>query len=147
MKKKYIDWILVIGWMILIFMFSNQAGDVSKENNKFVIYVFELFGMDLNSIFGALSNFIVRKAAHFIEYFILYVLVYRAINTKKNSDIKVFIWSILIVFLYACSDELHQAFVPGRGPAFSDVLIDTSGGLTAFLVMYILSYTKKQSLK
>ena len=133
--------------MILIFMFSNQAGDVSKENNKFVIYVFELFGMDLNSIFGALSNFIVRKAAHFIEYFILYVLVYRAINTKKNSDIKVFIWSILIVFLYACSDELHQAFVPGRGPAFSDVLIDTSGGLTAFLVMYILSYTKKQSLK
>lgn len=147
MKKKYINWILVIGWMILIFMFSNQAGDVSKENNKFVIYVFELFGMDLNSIFGALSNFIVRKAAHFIEYFILYVLVYRAINTKKNSDIKVFIWSILIVFLYACSDELHQAFVPGRGPAFSDVLIDTSGGLTAFLVMYILSYTKKQSLK
>ena len=42
MKKKHIDWILVIGWMVLIFVFSSQAGEVSSENNKFVIYVFKL---------------------------------------------------------------------------------------------------------
>jgi VanZ family protein len=145
MKKKYIDWVLVIGWMILIFLFSSQAGEVSTENNKFVIYVFNLLGLDLNSIFGTFSDFIVRKAAHFTEYFILYVLLYRAINTKKNADVKVFIGTILIVFLYACSDEFHQAFVPGRGPAFRDVLVDTCGGLTAFLVMYIC-YIKKSSV-
>jgi VanZ family protein len=143
MKKKHIDWILVIGWMILIFMFSSQAGEVSKENNKFVIYVFNLLGLDLNSIFGVLSDFIVRKAAHFTEYFILYVLLYRAMNTKKDVGIKVFIEAIIIVFLYACSDEFHQAFVPGRGPAFRDVLVDTCGGLTAFLIMYIFRIRKK----
>lgn len=137
MKKKQIDWILVIGWMLLIFIFSSQAGEVSNENNKFVIYIFNLLGLDLNSIFGTLSDFIVRKAAHFTEYFILYILLYRAINTKKNASIKVFIGVLLIVFLYACSDELHQAFVPGRGPAFRDVLVDTCGGLTAFLIIYI----------
>ena len=145
MKKKHIDWILVIGWMVLIFLFSSQVGEVSSGNNKFVVSVFNLLGLDLNSIFGTLSDFIVRKAAHFTEYFILYFLLYRAINTKKNLDIKVFIKVILIVFLYACSDEFHQAFVPGRGPAFRDVLIDTCGGLTAFLTMYICGTFKKKS--
>ena len=145
MKKKYINWVLVIGWMILIFLFSSQAGEVSKENNKFVIYVFNLLGLDLNSIFGVLSDFIVRKAAHFTEYLILCVLLYRAINTNKNADIKVFIQVILIVFLYACSDEFHQAFVPGRGPAFRDVLVDTSGGLTALLIIYICVTLKRSS--
>lgn len=147
MKKKHIDWLLVIGWMILIFLFSSQAGDVSSENNKFVIYVFKLIGLDLNSILGALSDFIVRKAAHFTEYFILYILLYRAINTKKNAGVKVFIGSIIIVFLYACSDEFHQAFVPGRGPAFRDVLVDTCGGLTAILVIYICQIKKKSARK
>jgi len=147
MKKKYINWILVIGWMILIFMFSSQPGEVSKGNNEFVIYVFNLLGLNLNGIFGTLSDFIVRKAAHFTEYFILYVLLYRAINTKKNAQIKVFIGSILIVFLYACSDEFHQAFVPGRGPAFRDVLVDTCGGLTAFLMIYIKKVYKFSKLQ
>ncbi|MBZ9684888.1 VanZ family protein [Clostridium estertheticum] len=144
MKKKYINWLLVIGWMIIIFLFSSQPGEVSSENNKFVIYVFKLVGLDLNSILGTLSDFIVRKAAHFTEYFILYILLYRAINTKKNGDFKVFTLSLLMVFLYACSDEFHQAFVPGRGPAFRDVLVDTCGGLTAFLTIYICVTLKKR---
>jgi len=145
MKKKYIDWLLVVGWMILIFVFSSQPSEVSSENNKFVIQIFKLLGIDLSSMIGTLSDFIVRKAAHFTEYFILYILLYKAINTKKNDNIKVFIGSILIVFLYACSDEFHQAFVPGRGPAFRDVMVDTCGGLTAFLIRYICVTFKKSS--
>lgn len=144
MKKKHLNWFLVIGWMILIFFFSSQVGDVSNENNKFLIYVFNLIGVDLNSIFGTLSDFIVRKASHFTEYFILYILLYRAINKKKDLDIKTVISAILIVFLYACSDEFHQAFVPGRGPAFRDVMVDTCGGLTASLFMYIRVTLKKR---
>jgi VanZ family protein len=37
----------------------------------------------------------------------------------------------LIVVGYASLDEFHQAFVPGRTPAVTDVLIDTTGGATA----------------
>ena len=125
MQKKNLNWILVIGWMLVIFMFSSQRGNVSDENNKFVIYVFNLLGLNLNSIFGTLSDFIIRKASHFTEYFILYMLIYRAINKSKKVDIKIFIGTILMVFLYACTDEFHQAFVPGRSPAFRDVMVDT----------------------
>lgn len=145
MNRKHFNWSMVIGWMVLIFIFSSQPGEVSNGNNKFVIYVLNWIGIDLNSILGNLSDFIVRKAAHFIIYFILYLLSYRAVNTKKNKDIKGFIVPILMVILYAISDEIHQAFVPGRGPALKDVLVDTSGGLTAFLIMYICVTLKKTS--
>ena len=144
MKKKRKEWILVIGWMVLIFLFSSQPGEVSSGNNKFVIYLFNLLGLDLNSIFGTLSDFIVRKAAHCTEYFILFILLYRAIRGEKNAGAKGFTYAIVIVFLYACSDEFHQAFVPGRGPAFRDVMIDTCGGLTAFLIMYVCVTLKKK---
>lgn len=143
MRKKHLNWILVVGWMVLIFIFSSQPAEVSNGNNKFVIHLFKLIGLDLNSIFGVLVDFIIRKAAHFIEYFVLYILLYRATSINRNKDIKPFLWSILIVFLYACSDEFHQAFVPGRGPAFRDVLVDTSAGLTAFLIMYSITLKKR----
>ena len=36
--------------------------------------------------------------------------------------------TLLLVFLYAASDEFHQIFVPTRTPLVSDVFIDTAGG-------------------
>jgi len=35
--------------------------------------------------------------------------------------------------LYAASDEWHQTFVPGRGGTVSDVCIDTTGIMLAWL--------------
>ena len=40
---------------------------------------------------------------------------------------------ILIVILYASTDEFHQLFVPGREGTFRDVLIDTSGAIIAII--------------
>jgi VanZ family protein len=141
MDKKKIKWLLVLAWMIVIFVFSNQPGDVSDENSKFVIYIFNLLGLDLNSTFGDLANFIVRKGAHFTEYFILYMFLYNAF-IESFSFKKSLIFSLVIVFFYAASDEFHQSFVPGRGPAFRDVLIDTMGGITALGIRYIFHIQK-----
>jgi VanZ family protein len=84
---------------------------------------------------GDMANFAVRKTAHFLEYFIMYSLAYNALY-EKGSLKRSFLISLLIVFLYACSDEFHQLFVPGRACRFTDVLIDTSGGLLAGLILY-----------
>jgi VanZ family protein len=141
MKRKTIKWLMVLAWMAIIFIFSSQPGDTSEETSKLVIYVFNLLGLDLNSVFGTLADFIVRKCAHFTEYFILYMLIYNALK-ESFSFKKALIFALLGVFLYASSDEFHQSFVPGRGPAFRDVLIDTSGGLLGLIIMYILSLKK-----
>jgi VanZ family protein len=134
MKNKRIKWLLVIAWMAVIFIFSSQPGDASEETSKFVIYLFNLLGLDLHSFFGTMADFIVRKCAHFTVYVILYMFFYNAL--RENLSFKKALWfSLLGVFLYACSDEFHQSFVPGRGPAFKDVLIDSAGGMLALIVI------------
>ncbi len=66
-NRKLIRWILLIAWMIVIFIFSQLPGDVSDEQSKLVIYIFNVLGLDLNSHLGNLANFVVRKGAHFTE--------------------------------------------------------------------------------
>jgi VanZ family protein len=139
MKRKHLKWALVIIWAIVIFMFSNQTGDVSNNNNKFVVDLFNLIGLNLDTYFGGMVDFIIRKLAHFIEYFIFYYLIYNAL-IENQSHRSALLNSIIIVFIYACSDEIHQAFIPGRGPGIRDVLVDTGGGL---LCMFLRILWKK----
>ena len=51
--------------------------------------------------------------------------------------------TLLLVFLYAASDEFHQSFVPTRTPLFSDVLIDTAGGAIGLLVLRVSTFAVK----
>lgn len=140
-NRKLIRWILLIAWMIVIFIFSQLPGDVSDEQSKLVIYIFNVLGLDLNSHLGNLANFVVRKGAHFTEYFILYILTLNVLRLYMDKR-KAWNYSLAFVFLYACSDEFHQSFVPGRGPAFRDVLIDTSGGAFAYIVTSVINRFK-----
>ncbi len=75
---------------------------------------------------------LIRKCGHFIEYFILSLLVLRGLRAGRR-DLRL-VWSlaaIAIVACYASLDEFHQIFVPGRTPAVADVLLDTIGGICA----------------
>ncbi|MFZ2454044.1 MAG: VanZ family protein, partial [Trichococcus flocculiformis] len=85
-----------------------------------------------SSVQGALS-YLVRKAGHFTEYLILAILFLRT-RKERGSSGRSALYALLFVFLYASSDEFHQSFIPGRGPAFTDVLIDTAGGLTGIIL-------------
>jgi VanZ family protein len=82
-----------------------------------------------------LLHHLIRKCAHFTEYFILSLLILRAVRAgEKGWHLRWALATVLIVFCYAGLDEFHQSFVPGRGAAFTDVLIDTSGGIAAQLI-------------
>ena len=52
---------------------------------------------------------------------------------------KIIIITVLICFLYAVSDEIHQSFVPGRACRLLDILIDTSGSAFFCFLYHILS--------
>jgi VanZ family protein len=142
MNKRKMKLLMLITWMAIIFLFSHQPADLSNENNEFVVQLFNLLGLDLNSAFGAFTDFIIRKAAHFTEYFILYVLFFNVIKDRHGYT-KALVYSLMGVFLYACTDEFHQLFVPGRSGKFVDVIIDTTGGLVALTVFYIHSIFRK----
>lgn len=141
--KKLIKWGLLIGWMVIIFVYSSQPAVVSDEKSRFVIYIFSKVGLNLNSYFGDLADFVVRKAAHFSEYCIFFMLVYNVVYEAFSLK-KALLLSVVVAFLYACTDEFHQTFIPGREGRFRDVLIDTSGAATGALFFYIHNVNKNK---
>lgn len=134
---------VLILWMSFIFIMSQQPGDTSSEQSRLVLFLFSFLGIDLNGVFGNMATFIVRKGAHFTEYFILYIFIYRVL-IMYYSKRKSWILGILGVFFYACTDEIHQLFIDGRVGAFTDVLIDTSGGVFSSIVMIIINKIKNR---
>jgi VanZ family protein len=72
---------------------------------------------------------------HIIEYAVLALLVARAIfisRWRPSTGAAIFVTAILVT-LYGISDEIHQAFVPGRNASLWDVLADGMGGVGGVL--------------
>lgn len=144
LMKKFIivaSWILVIACMITIFTLSAQLADDSKNLSEGVtMHIFKGVSKIMPSIDISFKefNYIVRKFAHFTIYFILGVLVLNAFRRGGRRSIRFICISFIVCVLYAMSDEFHQSFVPGRGPAIFDVLIDSSGSATG-IMFYIMT--------
>ncbi|CUU50996.1 VanZ family protein [Clostridium beijerinckii] len=132
-KRKIIYWFLLIVWMIGIFIMSNQPAQISDSQSEGVINILSAIGINMNGIFGQLTNFVVRKCAHFLEYMVLSLLAFNVFRLYFNIRRVIFV-TVVFVFFYACSDEIHQLFVLGREGAFRDVIIDTVGGITLILI-------------
>jgi len=76
-----------------------------------------------------------RKTAHALLYLVLGLLCMTAL-LQHSLDIKVRIAIALCISVgNAVTDEIHQLFVAGRSPQFSDVCIDACGALTGILLV------------
>ena len=146
-RRLIIRWIALLFWMGLIFYMSNQPGDVSSKQSGLVLKLFQFIGIDLNNELSELATFIVRKTSHFTEYFILYFLSINVMKCYLNIKNTIF-YSFIFSFFYACTDEIHQYFIPGRAMAFRDVLIDSAGALLAMIIVNIkIKINKKKENK
>ena len=79
-KKRAIRWGMVICWMIVIFMFSSDVAETSNEKSNFIVGIIDAVGVDVEGLFNGKIDFLIRKLAHFTEYGILSVLLYRAVT-------------------------------------------------------------------
>jgi len=92
---------------------------------------------------GLKQDFILRKIAHIFEYGILCFLLLRALREEKISLIRIVIFSVILSFFYALSDEYHQSFIYGRYGSLVDVGIDSIG----ILIIGLLWYYKNKGRK
>ncbi len=136
---------LTLAVMVCIFLFSCENSDDSSETSgNFVKVIINIFYNDFDrmteyqqtEIYNQISH-VIRKTAHFSIYTALGLLSSLATGKRKLISPKS-AGVIVFCFLYACSDELHQYFVPGRACMFTDVLIDTCGSITGLLISAIL---------
>lgn len=137
---------LLIFQMLFIFIMSSFGHTSSDaQSNIFVDFIAQNFphvrhGLENNLISLSTLIFLVRKTAHFTEYAILgslFFLNLKSWQRSKNSTSMNILLSLIFSFLYACTDELHQIFVPGRSAQFRDVLIDTLGASFGTLITYL----------
>ena len=95
-----------------------------------VVWAGLIFGLssipDLGTGLGG-WDLALRKIAHAAEYAVLGALLFRALGRELTA--------VAIGIAYAVTDEVHQAFVPGRQGAVLDVLVDAVGVLVGVYVL------------
>lgn len=73
----------------------------------------------------------VSLTVHALEYALLAALLWLAARRTPGLAQRAWQASLLIALFYAASDELHQAFVPGRFADVRDWLADAAGAAAA----------------
>ena len=84
-------------------------------------------------------DFFIRKTAHFCIFALLGALLTFAFMYSDASWLYHGAWPFICGTLYAASDEIHQAFVPGRGPRVTDVILDSAGVLGGIIFAFIVT--------
>ena len=140
-KKQIIYGALVIIWMVVVFMFSNQPAEKSsKQSGEITDKVVKAITKDSKEVTQSQKDTIetiVRKCAHFVLYLIGGFLMANFINTTKVQNMNIIIYAILFTLIYACTDEVHQYFVEGRSCELRDIFIDTAGGSIGTLTFWM----------
>jgi VanZ family protein len=128
-------WWPALVWALAISAFSTGIF-TSEHTGQIILPILHwLFPSAAHARLEQIHHYI-RKSAHFTEYFILSLLVLRGVRAGRPGTR--FAWALLVVAIvlcYASLDEFHQRFVPGRTAAVGDVMIDTSGGIAAQLLV------------
>lgn len=126
---------LVIAWMAVIFMFSHQGHEASSGQSMGVVQAIQ------NTVQLNVPEVVVRKAAHAVVYLVLGALVLNLVKAYEPRWLRAAVWSLVIVCLYAITDEVHQFFIDGRSGQVSDVLLDTAGGFVGIALVLCLKHS------
>jgi VanZ family protein len=128
-------WLPVILWMCFIFWMSTET--FSSENTfSWIEMLLRFLAPNLSAQEMVFIHGLIRKAAHVIEYFVLGLLLFRTFR-GRSALLWNWRWSffaVILVALWAASDEFHQSFVSTRTASVVDVSIDTAGGILAQFV-------------
>lgn len=136
-RNRFRRYAPLVAWMTIIFLGSTDALSASNSGLAVKSFLLWLFP-HISEQQIANTHFFVRKAAHFTEYAILALLAARAFSASAHERLRRrwFAVALLLIVLYAFSDEFHQSFVSSRTASVYDSFIDISGGVAA-LVLYL----------
>lgn len=114
MNKFFVYWFPVLVWAAVMFLVSSIP--------------------NLKSDFPSDWDMFFRKCAHALEYIVLAFLFLRAFSSSGRISWMDVCFVILLVGLFAVSDEIHQSVVVGRHGSFWDVILDFIAGIIGSLI-------------
>lgn len=136
-------WVWLRAWWPALlwagFIFTMSTDSFSAEHTASVIapvlrWIMPSMSEDL---FETIHHFI-RKSAHFTEYFVFCLLLYRGVRRGRKGWR--WTWGVVALFCaagYSVLDEIHQAFVASRGASAYDSLLDSVGAFAALTALWM----------
>lgn len=157
---RHSPWSLLRAWLptvcwIGIICFESTSVFTADHTQHWVFAVLNFLSPRL-AAHADIINAVGRKIGHFTGYGILgglsffgwtELLAYtkesqlirmgRIVEVPRRWHLRAAVLGVLVVFVVACLDEFHQSFIPGRTPAFHDVMLDTMGGVFAQMLILL----------
>lgn len=144
-NQKWMAWIVVFAMAGLIFWFSSQNAEQSDNLSKGVLEQVtggtvlhhdgaDTAAEDTQDEIWQLFHTLLRKSAHFTLFCFFGIMLMLLMNVYGVSRGKRAVMVLGIGFLYACTDEFHQLFVPGRSAQWTDILLDSMGVATGIFL-------------
>lgn len=159
-KVKLSLTIITILIALTIFLLSSKTGTESREDsNFFSLNLVDKLTENYDELtshqqFRAEENLdeLIRKLAHVCEFAGLSFFLRLTLESwfgpsrKTKKARRLSLQALLGGFLYACTDEFHQIFVPGRSAGLRDILIDTAGVFLGLIVALVFLWLIRNKL-
>lgn len=135
-RRSIVVWTLVlIAWVAFMWGHSLANGVISSSESSRAVRLLRplLEAMGFSNEHD--MTYFVRKTAHFCEYAVMGMLLYknglvRGRNRRDGSG-----WWVAIALAIPVADEFIQSFVDGRSSLVSDVVLDFVGAGCGLLVV------------
>jgi VanZ family protein len=129
-------WWPALAWSVVIFTMSTDS--FSAQHTAVVFEaILRWVKPDLTAHQFLVIHHYIRKSAHFTEYFVFCLLLYRGIRAGRAGWR--WSWAVIALFIassYSALDEIHQAFVASRQASPYDSVIDSIGALVAIVALW-----------
>jgi VanZ family protein len=150
-KQLLKEWTAAILWLGLIAIESTNL--LSATNSCRILYpIFHLFTV-VDPVRFVLWDYYIRKIGHFVGYFVLSVLLFRAWRATLPFA-SPWRWSMqwarisfFMTALVASLDEWHQTYLTSRTGSLHDVLLDSSAALAGQILLFALLNPKRTSAR
>ena len=130
-------WWPALAWAAFIFLMSTDTFS-AYHTGSVLGPIIRWLAPSLSEDQVELVHYVIRKSAHFTEYFIFGVFLFRAVRGAHKGWR--WTWGLSAWFIAACYsglDEIHQAFIASRTASPYDSLLDSSGAFVAMIFLLL----------
>jgi VanZ family protein len=130
-------WWPAFAWAGMIFSLSTDS--FSSQHTRAIFEpIFRWFMPAMSEELFYEIHYFIRKCAHFTEYFVFCLLIYRGVRGGRPG----WRWTWGVAALscaagYSALDEIHQALVASRTASAYDSLLDSAGAFAAFAMLWL----------